>query len=112
MPRQSSAARLIATSRQPVTVRLRPPDDLDEAERQEFLAIVLGNRPDHFQNTDAVLVACYAIGEGELDADEQKRGGEPHDKQADRVRQADETMIDPAKRSRQDQEDGDKIEGR
>ena len=35
-----------------------------------------------------------------------------YDEQADRVGQADETMIDPAKRSRQDQEDCDKIEGR
>ena len=46
------------------------------------------------------------IGEGEFDADEHKRGAEPHDEQADRVRQADETMIDPAKRGRQDQQDG------
>jgi phage terminase small subunit len=57
MPRKSSAA--VAFSMTGPTARLRPPDDLTGPERKLFVDLVLGCRPDHFQPTDAPLLAAY-----------------------------------------------------
>jgi phage terminase small subunit len=57
MPRKSSAA--VAFSTTSTAKRLRPPDDLIGPERKLFVDLVLGCRPDHFQPTDAPLLAAY-----------------------------------------------------
>jgi hypothetical protein len=57
MPRKSSAA--IAYSATSPAARLRPSDDLTGPERKLFVDLVLGCRPDHFQPTDAPLLAAY-----------------------------------------------------
>jgi hypothetical protein len=57
MPRKSSAA--VAFSTTSTAARLRPPDDLTGPERKLFVDLVLGCRPDHFEHTDAPLLAAY-----------------------------------------------------
>jgi phage terminase small subunit len=58
MPRASSASLAVTAADAPIA-RLRPPPDLDQLEREEFLAIVLGVRPDHFMACDTPLLAAY-----------------------------------------------------
>ena len=52
MPRKSSAAVAFSSS---TASRLKPPDDLVGDARKQFVDLVLGCRPDHFQPTDAPL---------------------------------------------------------
>src|SRR4051812_46305466 len=59
MPRQSAAARPFAANGSTRSL-MQPPADLDALERQEFVALVLGTRPDHFVPSDLPLLACYA----------------------------------------------------
>ena len=56
MPRKSSAAVAFSSS---TASRLKPPDDLVGDARKQFVDLVLGCRPDHFQPTDAPLLAAY-----------------------------------------------------
>ena len=58
MPRQAAAAAGFATSTARAT--LSPPGDLNALEKQEFINIVLGTRPDHFVPSDLPLLAAYA----------------------------------------------------
>jgi hypothetical protein len=39
---------------------LRPPDDLDELERREFVSLIVGSPPSHFVPSDLPLIAAYA----------------------------------------------------
>jgi phage terminase small subunit len=72
MPRNSAASAAIPTG---TTARLRPPPDLTGPEKEIFLATVLACRPDHFQDSDAPLLAAYCrtvvlekVASGELSA--------------------------------------------
>src|SRR6478735_7566215 len=57
MPRKSSAD--VAFSTTSTAARLHPPNDLTGSERKLFVDLVFGCRPDHFQPTDAPLLAAY-----------------------------------------------------
>ena len=57
MPRKSSAA--VAFSTISPGARLHPPEDLAGPERKLFVDLVVACRPDHFQNSDAVILAAY-----------------------------------------------------
>jgi hypothetical protein len=59
MPRQAAASRGFTTDG---TTRplIRPPADLDELERAEFIGLVLGASPSHFVPSDVPLLAAYA----------------------------------------------------
>jgi hypothetical protein len=57
MPRKSSAAVAFPTTT--TAIRLRPTDDLTGPARALFVDLVLGCRPDHFESTDAPLLAAY-----------------------------------------------------
>ena len=56
MPRKSSIAAAFSTS---TTARLQPTGDLTGPEREVFVDLVLACRPDHFQHSDAPLLAAY-----------------------------------------------------
>ena len=59
MPRQAAAAQSFAANGSTRQL-LKPPEDLDQLERVEFIALVHGTRPDHFVASDIPLLACYA----------------------------------------------------
>jgi phage terminase small subunit len=57
MPRPSPVSAAFPTVG---TARLRPPADLgDGPERELFLQLVLSLRPDHFQQSDAILLTAF-----------------------------------------------------
>jgi phage terminase small subunit len=56
MPRKSPAAAAFLSR---TATRIRPPDDLTGPERQAFVDLVLACRSDHFQPSDAPLLAAY-----------------------------------------------------
>jgi hypothetical protein len=61
MPRQAAAATGFATGTSGTTrMLLKPPDDLDQLERAEFVSLIVGAPPSHFLPSDVPLVACYA----------------------------------------------------
>jgi phage terminase small subunit len=81
MPRNSAASAAIPTG---TTARLRPPPDLTGPEKEIFLAAVLACRPDHFQDSDAPLLAAYCravvlekVASGELNASGYVVDGKP-----------------------------------
>lgn len=59
MPRQAAASRGFTTDG---TTRplIRPPSDLDELERAEFIAVVLGSPANHFLPADIATISAYA----------------------------------------------------
>src|SRR5262249_40687305 len=60
-PRQAAAAAGFATTTTSGTrPLLKPPKDLNDLERQEFVALVLGAPPNHFLPSDLPLLACYS----------------------------------------------------
>jgi hypothetical protein len=56
MPRKSSAALAFSPG---TATRLRPPDDLTGDARKVFVDLVVACRADHFQPSDAPLLAAY-----------------------------------------------------
>ena len=50
------------------------------------------------------------LGQRQFECDQQQRRGQPHHQHADRVRQLDEAMVDPAEGGGQDQQQGDQVE--
>ena len=58
MPRKSAASLNVVTvdSR---TIRLRPPPDLPQPERDLFVAVVAANPPTHFRDSDLPLLLQY-----------------------------------------------------
>lgn len=57
MPRKSSADIAFSTSS---ASRVPPPDDLTGDARAVFVDLVIGCRPDHFQNSDVAMLAVYS----------------------------------------------------
>jgi phage terminase small subunit len=57
MPRKSSIDLAFPASS---ASRVTPPDDLTGAARAMFVDLVLGCRPDHFQNSDIALLVVYS----------------------------------------------------
>ena len=72
MPRPSPPAQLIRPVFPPQPERLRPPETLSEGARQEFLRIVLCEKPAHFKASDLSLLVQYceacALAEKAIDA--------------------------------------------
>src|SRR4051794_29196801 len=75
MPRQSSAAASFAAADGSTRAAIRPPPDLNDLERTEFIATVTGSPPNHFLPADIATISQYAravVAErraaGELDA--------------------------------------------
>jgi hypothetical protein len=58
MPRQAAAAAGFGTGT--TRAMLKPPADLNELERTEFVSLVLGAPPSHFLPSDLPLIAAYA----------------------------------------------------
>jgi hypothetical protein len=59
MPRQAAAASSFAANGS-TRALLQPPLDLNELEKQEFIALVLGAPPSHLIPSDLPLLAAYA----------------------------------------------------
>lgn len=59
MPRQAAAAVTFAANGSTREL-LKPPDDLDQLERAEFVSLVVGAPPSHFLPSDLPLLAAYA----------------------------------------------------
>jgi phage terminase small subunit len=59
MPRQAAAAQGFAANGSTRSL-LKPPDDLDQLERTEFVALITGAPPSHFLPSDVPLLAAYA----------------------------------------------------
>src|SRR5262245_16983527 len=61
MPRQAAAAAGFAAGNTSGTrPLLKPPEDLNDLERQEFVGLVLGAPANHFLPSDLPLLACYS----------------------------------------------------
>ena len=58
MPRRA-AADLAVVPVAPLARRLQPPDTLSPLARDEFVRIVMSERPDHFRQSDLVLLVQY-----------------------------------------------------
>ena len=74
MPRQAAAARGFAANGSTRSL-LKPPEDLDQIERAEFISLITGAPPSHFVPSDVPLIAAYSkaivaerIASGELAA--------------------------------------------
>ncbi|WP_441259612.1 hypothetical protein AB7008_23635 [Bradyrhizobium sp. 521_C7_N1_3] len=59
MPRQAAAAATFAANNSTREL-LKPPDDLDQLERAEFVSLVVGAPASHFLPSDLPLLAAYA----------------------------------------------------
>ena len=59
MPRQAAASRAFTVNGSTREL-LKPPEDLDQIERAEFVGLVLGAPPSHFVPSDVPLIAAYA----------------------------------------------------
>jgi hypothetical protein len=60
MPRQAAASAGFATGTTGTRTLLKPPDDLDQIERVEFVNLITGAPPSHFLPSDVPLIAAYA----------------------------------------------------
>ncbi|MBR0732415.1 hypothetical protein JQ595_27055 [Bradyrhizobium japonicum] len=75
MPRQAAASQGFAAADGSTRAQIRPPGDLNELERAEFVAVVMGSPASHFLPSDIATISAYAravVAErraaGELDA--------------------------------------------
>src|SRR5689334_2452970 len=59
MPRQAAASQPFAANGSTREL-LKPPDDLDQLERAEFVSLVVGVPPSHFLPSDVPLISAYS----------------------------------------------------
>ena len=60
MPRQAAASQGFAAVNGSTRESVWPPSDLNELEKAEFLAVVLGSPPNHFLPADVATISMYA----------------------------------------------------
>jgi hypothetical protein len=60
MPRQAAASAGFATGTTGTRMLLKPPDDLDQIERTEFVNLIAGAPASHFLPSDLPLVSAYS----------------------------------------------------
>ncbi len=59
MPRQAAASQGFAANGSTRSL-LKPPEDLDQIERAEFISLITGAPPSHFVPSDVPLIAAYS----------------------------------------------------
>ena len=102
MPRHSPPVQLPRPVVMPMPERLRPPEVLSPAARQEFIRVVMAEKPAHFTPSDLSLLVqyCEACALAERSIAEVQRESPPSPRWLAAWREATRTMKDLAMRLR------------